>query len=718
MTKIYYLRKFGATIDDGEMNQPSKSFSWCCYRSIRRDYMRPITWLSDMISYQSFLKSNFHSTDMEWQDVVFNYYSFWGIYLLFNAILSSLIIHLVDGIDYTDSLFLSVSAVTTTGLSSVSMTELGPISFVCLSVLMFLGTTTTVQMMTIAYRRYRYDKYRQRLNSLPDSQRKSLDRCMALRRADDEQQALSLTLSTLMAYTLVNYLLGFLFLYAALCGHPNEPELEARGVSTLQNAAFLFNAAFANAGFTISSASVGYLQNNFGAYFILTALTLSGNTLLPVLWRYFIFALYRIASSAHLPSFLSGRAAAFSESLVRILNRSRSFSAYLFEAPETAILAESVALITTLSFVFFLATAFVTPDSLGQKYGDALKVAGMGWFQTFSIRSTGFQMLDFQLLNQGVLVGNIVMMYVPTAPFLSYVEETEEKHDPVAEQRFYTRHPSLDSLELAALEEKASASAHGSDADSSREEEGGEGGGDGDEVAEGVPQQQEQQSQRIRRRRRSGPRSTTSEHLAKHERIATLLSAGFFRDYCMSHTTILLVAVLLTITIESSSSSMRNPSAGLNSFFIIFESFSAYGNSGVSVGLPGASYSLCGAYSTASKVICMAIMILGKFRGLPRLYDTVIDFKFSALKWDVYNFLKEDQSSRAEGDRPAAGAAALRRAAASESESDQCGSLHEGSSWDDGTSVHAPSPMAKQYQHDSDDNLTGRGDIPFSLWEF
>ncbi len=59
-------------------------------------------------------------------------------------------------------------------------------------------------------------------------------------------------------------------------------------------------------------------------------------------------------------------------------------------------------------------------------------------------------------------------------------------------------------------------------------------------------------------------------------------------------------------------------------FNIIFEVVSAYGTVGISVGVPTAAYSFCGAWYTGSKLVLCLVMLRGRHRGLPVALDHAV----------------------------------------------------------------------------------------------
>lgn len=69
-----------------------------------------------------------------------------------------------------------------------------------------------------------------------------------------------------------------------------------------------------------------------------------------------------------------------------------------------------------------------------------------------------------------------------------------------------------------------------------------------------------------------------------------------------------------------------------NLWYFLFEVVSAYGNVGISMGVPNEAYSLSGRLTPLSKFVIMFVMVLGKSRGLPDKTDAVIDFEFERLR--------------------------------------------------------------------------------------
>lgn len=84
----------------------------------------------------------------------------------------------------------------------------------------------------------------------------------------------------------------------------------------------------------------------------------------------------------------------------------------------------------------------------------------------------------------------------------------------------------------------------------------------------------------------------------------------------------IVLAVFLIMIIEGGQFS-RDP-ATFSVFNVLFETVSAYGTVGISVGLPNAAYSFSGAWHKLSKLILCAVMIRGRHRGLPVALDKAV----------------------------------------------------------------------------------------------
>ena len=196
-----------------------------------------------------------------------NFYSVLSLYYIVSALLGAVVISIIDNLSYMDGLFLAVSAITSTGLSTVSMAELSRGSFATLAVLIFGGGSLVVPLGAIVYRRMKYNHIRK---SFPKGLNVGTHPVIA--EFELQHRALGTYLRIAFVYILLWHIGGFLLISAALHQKPPEPELEQRGYSQFDNGAFLAVSSFNNAGFSLSSQSVAYLHDNplcyLGKYFV------------------------------------------------------------------------------------------------------------------------------------------------------------------------------------------------------------------------------------------------------------------------------------------------------------------------------------------------------------------------------------------------------------------------------------------------------------------
>jgi Trk-type K+ transport system membrane component len=84
----------------------------------------------------------------------------------------------------------------------------------------------------------------------------------------------------------------------------------------------------------------------------------------------------------------------------------------------------------------------------------------------------------------------------------------------------------------------------------------------------------------------------------------------------------IVLAVFLIMIIEGGQFE-RDPKT-FSVFNVVFETVSAYGTVGISVGVPDNAYSFAGAWHTLSKLVLCAVMIRGRHRGLPVALDKAV----------------------------------------------------------------------------------------------
>lgn len=191
-----------------------------------------------------------------------------------------------------------------------------------------------------------------------------------------------------------------------------------------------------------------------------------------------------------------------------------------------------------------------------------------GLFQAFAVRSGGFYVVPISSIRIGLQVLYVIMMYISVYPVVITMRNTN-------------------------IYEERSLGIYADDPDYVEEK---------DKSKRGY----------LARFLKSTPLDDTTQFFVRHQ-----LRAQLSHDIWS-----VVVAIWVIMCIEAKNFE-RDP-AVFSVFNVIFETVSAYGCVGISVGLPNRNYSFAGALHTASKLVLCAIMIRGRHRGLPVALDKAI----------------------------------------------------------------------------------------------
>eukprot|EP01132_Coremiostelium_polycephalum_P004098 gene4098-5127_t len=116
----------------------------------------------------------------------------------------------------------------------------------------------------------------------------------------------------------------------------------------------------------------------------------------------------------------------------------------------------------------------------------------------------------------------------------------------------------------------------------------------------------------------------------KYSTIDANRSREVMKDLLIRDLFILYICILIITIIEESRLDLQSPSFSV--FHIIFEVVSGFGTVGLSIGYPGIPYSFSGTLKNGSKFFIIVVMILGKHRGLPDSVDNAVSLEeFSPL---------------------------------------------------------------------------------------
>lgn len=307
-----------------------------------------------------------------------NFYTIYTCSFLLVSLVAGAIIATIDNLDYLDGFFMATSAVTGSGLSTISMQVLSGGSFAIMGLLTFFGQSFMVMGVYPCIARWIYMHYR------PIYLRGVVAR------------ATTLAAWVHVTYILLWHMIMIPVLIGALYIRPQSPELAERNFTREAEAFFLVISSFSNCGLTLTSDSLTHLIDNPFAYCCSAILILAGYTFAPVFMRCYILCLRWIKMQICIDDDLDD----FDE----LLNNGADYSTILYSARSTVYLFSINTLILLVQYLFFLFSELVRKDAIGLYGGSVATLVGMGSFQSISNRYAGFQIIDLRQVSQGLLV--------------------------------------------------------------------------------------------------------------------------------------------------------------------------------------------------------------------------------------------------------------------------------------------------------------------------
>jgi Trk-type K+ transport system membrane component len=473
------------------------------------------------------------------------------------TLLASLVLlALEDGaVAWVDCWFTATSALTVTGLGVVDTAALRSSSKAVVLCLICLGGQVSFAIVPLCIRRL--VAWRQRRSGGAEV------------RDTRETRALGILLVMYLGYGLAWTALGWLALGVHCTFNARAAEiLSQRGLSPAWFGLFTAVSAFNNAGFSLMDSLVPF-QDDAVVLLVVAALVAAGNTLLPVLCR----AALSLAQRA----LLRGDSKDAAELL---LSRPRLFTTHIFEGWQTLWLLLIWLVTTCGQFLFYT----FEPNNVPEESLSWSKALTM-FFTTISTRTAGFNVVDLASLSSGVMVMQLMLMYLASYPIIMAVKSTREgaveleqpeqaRADPQAPEQ---RGPATQSVPHRLHEQQQL-----------KQQE-----------------QEEQQEQAHPSRQRSSHRAFLSGSVREARK--TLAS-----DLWWLATGQFLIAV-------------TNPWLDIATLFRLnWEVVSAFGNVGTSLPLPGHVASFSGALNAWGKITVIAVMIAGRHRGMPHSLDAAI----------------------------------------------------------------------------------------------
>ncbi|XP_062227729.1 cation transporter HKT2;2-like [Phragmites australis] len=323
---------------------------------------------------------------------------------------------------YIDMLFLSTSALTVSGLSTVKMEDLSSSQIVVLTLLMFVGGEIFVSFLGLMLLRPNHqDKPDPAGNNKVSSVAVKLESIEPTRAAIiceelQVEEAVHVTPSLnrndlkknrsvrylgliVFGYLAVIHVLGFLLVFLYITHVPTaRATLIKKGINVALFSASVTVSSFANGGLVPTNENVAIFSKNAGLLLLLTGQVLAGNTLFPLFLRLLVWFLGRVTKLKGL------------EFMIR--NPTELQFPHLLPKLPTAFLSSTVVGLAAAAAALFCAVDWSSSvfDGLSsyQKIVNAL-------FMAVNARHAGDNSIDCSLISPVVLVLFIVMMYLPSS---------------------------------------------------------------------------------------------------------------------------------------------------------------------------------------------------------------------------------------------------------------------------------------------------------------
>ncbi|KAL9080890.1 MAG: hypothetical protein Q9159_007487, partial [Coniocarpon cinnabarinum] len=377
------------------------------------------------------------------------------------------------------------------------------------------------------------------------------------------------------------YFAAWQLLGAIACGawvQSNRPDTaRENGMNPFWVGSFNAISAFNNSGMSLLDANMTAFNNSYFLLLSMSLFILAGNTAYPIFLRMILWSIYKL-----LPDDASWKYD--KDTLHFLLEHPRRCYTNLFPSKHTWWLAASLFMLNGIDWAMYeilnIGNKQIT-ESLDTRY----RVMD-GLFQAFAVRSGGFYVVAISATRISLQVLYVIMMYISAYPVAITIRKSN-----VYEER-----------SLGIYEE---------DLENSQDDEVGI------QRSQTLPSMVQQnllgRMRRLAKTAARAPVRQANTHFVRQQLRAQL-----------SHDAWWICLAIFLITIVEGARFDSNPVV-FSCFNVIFEVVSAYGCVGISVGVPWAAYSFCGAWHKLSKLILIAVMIRGRHRGLPVAIDHAVN---------------------------------------------------------------------------------------------
>nr|ACT21087.1 high-affinity potassium transporter [Puccinellia tenuiflora] len=333
---------------------------------------------------------------------------------------------------YIDLLFLSTSALTVSGLSTVTMEDLSSSQIVVLTLLMFVGGEIFVSILGLMLRVNHKD-----IQDLPSVNTSSVSveleaidgvalceessleeaaRAIPPRSAKEfkRNSSIKCLVYVIFGYFAMIHVLGFLLVLVYITRVPTaSAPLKKKGINIVLFSISITVSSCANAGLVPANENMAIFSKHSGLLLLLSGMILAGNTLFPLFLRLLVWFLGRLTKVKDLQLMINNPLEMHFFSLLP-----RSTTMFL-SSTVVGLVAVAVTLLCTVDW------NSVVFDGLSpyQKIVNA-------FFTVVNVRHSGENSIDCSLMSTTILVLFVVMMYLPSsatfAPPSDGTKTTEE----------------------------------------------------------------------------------------------------------------------------------------------------------------------------------------------------------------------------------------------------------------------------------------------------
>ena len=401
-----------------------------------------------------------------------------------------------------------------------------------------------------------------------------------------ERRAMTVLLCIAAAYFVAVQLAGFLVLgvYFA-CSARMRALLAARGARPWSAALFFAVSCVSNAGLSLFADSAAPLTAHPFALAAMAALILAGNTAYPIVLRAVVAAVGAAARRG--PWRAAVRARKLADDCAYILKYPRRLTTSLLPRAKTRALLVVLAAMTVAQLAMMLLSDW---DALNHLAPANRVFAAL--FQVVCTRTAGFSALDYNLLAQSTATLTLIMMYISSVPNIVSMRSSREKRD------------SLD------------------DDDDNNDDDNDENKSSGSNSSSSSSSSSFFSRWFNRRAHNNSSRSSSDSRKKPKEKTdssdADLTVSFQIRRVLVSDTLKIFLGYYLICLVEDHTF-RTNPR--FDPFVILFEVVACYGTVGASY---TGSMVLLSTDSWLTLLLVMAIMMLGRHRGLPDDIDQAV----------------------------------------------------------------------------------------------